>query len=763
MRLATCLLLLLSIGCDCASPPVSQCTTDAECAADQICRDDRCVARPTLDGGDLPDTGTFDAGPRRVDAGCPAATVECGRACCGDGEICRFDACVSDLGACTDNDNCWGDSYCVDGRCIPYGVPTGYVNDEMCSRNIDIEAIVPQVQCRWTGPPDGDPRPAEIQVMATPIVVDLDLDADPSTLAPSIVFVSFPTAGSYRQPGVLRIIDGRSCMQQFSFPDAADATMSPASVAAADLDGDGRAEIIAVGHTGGLKAFGYDAATRTFARLWTSGVCDGAGGRTADDTGGPDEWAGPSVHDLDDDGVPELIYGNTVYGADGCVITASLGYRSYSQGVVQVIADVDEDGRMELVAGDGIWEFDRSVMDWVAEPYFTGTGARGQVAVADFGSFPVAALADADFPEVAVVSSGQVRVQTIDGAVVFGPVAIPAGGTGGAPTIADFDGDGRRELASAGGGAYAVFDLDCQSAGVTGTCASGRTDGILWTQPSQDASSNVTGSSVFDFDADGAAEVVYADECFLRVYDGATGTVRYSAARSSGTTYENPVIADVDGDFHSEIVSAVNDYAGALGCPSTDPLRADATFETNHGIVVLRDEMDRWAASRPVWNQHAYAVTHVGDRGEIPRTSAVARNWGDPGLNNFRQNVQGDLDALGLADLTAASEAGPLMVLCEPDGTATLPAQICNRGTLPLAAGTEIAFRLGAPDGAELCRAPVPVALTVGMCTEVTCTGVLRTEMEDLFVVVDPNGLEEECWEGNNVSILRDVRCQIVE
>jgi len=103
------------------------------------------------------------------------------------------------------------------------------------------------------------------------------------------------------------------------------------------------------------------------------------------------------------------------------------------------------------------------------------------------------------------------------------------------------------------------------------------------------------------------------------------------------------------------------------------------------------------------------------------------------------------------------------MILCETDGTATFPAQSCNRGTLPLAAGTEIAFRFDAEDGPELCRAPVPVALTVGMCTEVTCTGTLPSEMVDLYVVVDPDGLEEECWEGNNFAVLEDVRCQTVE
>jgi hypothetical protein len=123
---------------------------------------------------------------------------------------------------------------------------------------------------------------------------------------------------------------------------------------------------------------------------------------------------------------------------------------------------------------------------------------------------------------------------------------------------------------------------------------------------------------VFDFDADGKAEAVYADECFLRVYEGATGKVVYSASRSSGTTYENPVIVDVDGDYHTEIVSAVNDYAGTLNCPATDPLMPTTTFAQSHGIVILRDEQDRWAASRPVWNQHAYAVTHVGDHGRSP-------------------------------------------------------------------------------------------------------------------------------------------------
>jgi hypothetical protein len=746
------LIALLFAGCDCGGGG-TPCASDTDCATSEMCRDGTCVA--TVDAGDV-DSGSMPG----EDAGraCPSGQTMCGAVCCGASEICRFDACVSDLGACTTSNDCWGDSYCVDGRCVPYGVPPGYDHDESCTRNIDIETLVPEVQCAWTGPAAGDAFPTWYHVMATPIVIDLDLDEDIATLAPSIVFITFPTLGNYGQPGVLRIIDGATCTDQFAFPLAEDQAMSPGSPAAGDLDGDGRAEIVVPGHAGGIKAFRYDADTNTFARIWSSATCS-AGGRTPDLTGGPDEWAGPSIHDLDDDGVPEIIWGATVYDRDGCVITASLGYPVYNNGVIPVLADVDEDGRVELVQGDGIWEY--TARDWVRETYFTGAQPRGQVAIAELGDFPLASLGR-DGPEIAVVSAGFLRVQTLEGTTVFGPFAIPGGGVGGPPTIADFDGDGRREIASAGGGAYAVFDLDCVAGGDTTRCAAATTNGVLWSQPSQDNSSNVTGSSVFDFDFDGAAEVVYADECFLRIYDGRTGTVRYSASRSSGTTYENPVIVDVDGDFHSEIVSAVNDYAGANGCPATDPLRPTTSFARSHGIVVLRDAMDRWAASRPVWNQHAYAVTHVGLRGEIPRTSAWMENWRDPTLNNFRQNVQGELDALGLADLTAASEAGPIRVLCDA-GIATLPAQICNRGTLPLAAGTEIAFRVSAQDGVELCRAPVPVALTVGMCTQVTCTGTLPEETVDLYVIVDPDGEERECYEGNNVAVLREVMCMDIE
>ncbi|MDP3278839.1 MAG: VCBS repeat-containing protein [Deltaproteobacteria bacterium] len=766
-----------------ADPNAGSCTSNAQCPSGQQCVSDRCVVgTPAMDAGGVDardsdgmdaggdggnvasDTGAMEDGARGdiVQDGpvCPAARA-CPSTCCAMDQRCAFGTCVRDLGTCMQDNECQSDSYCADGVCVPYGVPPARQTNPMCTRTISIDSLAPAVQCRWTGPPMGDAFMGHNQAMSTPIVADLDLDNDPTTLAPSIVFASFPTtSGTYNNPGILRIIDGRDCAHQQTFGEAGDAVVATASPAIADLNGDGRNEIVAVAMGGGLLMFRYDAGMTRYVRAWRSGTC-AAGGMRTPDTLGAATWGGPAIHDLDDDGVPEIIHGGVVYDTNGCILDQAQGYQAYSHGVLPVIADVDSDGRMELVRANGIFEWNTMTRRWVAEPYFTvGSLSPGQVAVGELASVPLARLGGMDGPEVVVVASGTVRVQTLEGTVIFGPFPVPGGGVSGPPTIADFDGDGRAEFATAGGAQYVVFDLDCVPGGTATRCVqpTPRMDGVLWSRPSQDRSSNVTGSSVFDFDADGRAEAVYADECFLRVYEGGTGRVVYSAPRSSGTAYENPVIADVDGDYRSEIVSTVNDYAGALGCPATDPLFAASRFALNHGVVVLRDEMDRWAASRPIWNQHAYHVTHVGDLGEIQRSSLVRQNWRTPGLNNFRQNVQGSLAARGLPDLTVTADPGPLVLMCAGD-RATLRARVCNRGTLPVGPGAAVLFR-EAPMGTSLCGATTSSMIAPGGCVNVSCDASLPARTIDVSISVNQDAMPlDECLRDNNRSTIRSVYC----
>ncbi|MBX3272171.1 MAG: hypothetical protein KF729_18035 [Sandaracinaceae bacterium] len=561
-RVTLALVTLSLAGCDCAGTPPAGCDSDDDCGLER-CIDGRCVPRGDgggMDGGERVDGGGRDAGGGD-DAG---PCTPCGAACCAEGEVCVESACVTPGPECTTSDDCLDDAYCHEsGRCLPYGVPPTRDRDPSCNRFVLAGVFAPTLQCAFDTAPAGDAFPSHVHVLSTPLVVDFGIGRRPGEAPrPSIVAVfDDGVDGSSEQPtGVIRILDGATCALTAELGSLQLVSHS-SPPAVGDLTGDGRPEIVAYKAGGGLVAFGYDDAAGAWSVLWRSTLADGV--TAHEPTGGG--WAGPSLVDLDDDGVPEILRGGLVYGADGRLIDGSIGQLIYSQGIFGVVADVDADGNPELVAGHSVWEWDRAASAWTPEPYFAGGTAAGHVALADFGHFPGRNDWPAQTPEVAVISAGQARVQTLDGTLVFGPVAIPGGGTGGPPTIADFDGDGRPEFSLAGANALSVFDLDCTPAGAIGTCGPGRTDGVLWSQPAQDQSSNVTGSSVFDFEGDGRAEVVYGDECFLRVYDGQSGDVLFSQARSSCTWYENPVIADVDGDFNAEIVIGDNFNCGPGG------------------------------------------------------------------------------------------------------------------------------------------------------------------------------------------------------
>ena len=739
---------------------------------------------------------------------------------CEAGAVCRYGACLPPPTLCAANVDCPGDRYCDTGagECLPWGIGPGGDRDPACRRAPVPGVFLPGTQCEWAGPPLGDAYPAHVNVLATPMVATLYRQGD--NPAPSIVFPSYnytdaggescvgTAPASYY--GVIRVIDGRTCAQQATI--AAPPVIASAPVAIADLGGDPTPEIVAARLDGGLVAFtllpgGWQVMWQTQSRL-ADDLCD---------------WAGPSIHDLDDDGTPEIVFYGAVYDAAGNLLddARALFSDAIGTGYIPVIADLDGDGAVEMVTGSQIFTWERGMRRWM--PVQALPIANGHVAVADFGTFPQngqdsRAVLDG-IAEIAVVYAGVVKVFNVYGRELFSASLQALGGgiagNGGPPVVADFDGDGRVELGVAGGTAYHVFDLDCRGTPDPAACPSRRTDGIAWLAPSQDELSSSTGSSAFDLDGDGRAEVLYGDECFTRVYDGTTGKVLASRARTSCGWYANPVVADTDADYGAEVVTTSNASCG-VACPAVDPIfdgvgcLADAdcprpsrcgrdrpddalgrcrctgdadcggdglvcrdpiggispagrACRASHpagpatGVRVLADRGDRWTSARGIWNQHAYSVTHIDGAGKVPRTSQWARNWTQPGLDNFRQNTPADGLAAGAApDLTVRRAD----VACEAGGGATITAEVCNRGTEPVAPGLPVTVYAAGPPAAARCTAATGAPLAPASCAEVSCrwTGAPGEGYVAADDRGDGTGTGLECREDNNQIALR-VNC----
>ncbi|MEL7239892.1 MAG: VCBS repeat-containing protein, partial [Planctomycetota bacterium] len=391
---------------------------------------------------------------------------------------------------------------------------------------------------------------------------------------------------------------------------------------------------------------------------------------------GPEQSGSVTLVNLDAAGPAEIIFGAAVFDANGRLVFEGGEGRGFGgQGPISCVADLDGDGRPELIAGRTAYAFTGSVAASTLEGTvrFSATTPDGYCGVAD--------LDGDDAPEVVLVANGQIYVLQGQTGAVLASVVIPGGGHGGAPNIADFDGDGRPDIATAGASRYVV----------TRYLGMDRLE-VAWSAPTEDDSSSRTGSSVFDFDGDGRAEVVYNDEEFVRIYPGVEpdcvmsppgpacdgemndSEILFRDLNSSRTRTEYPVVADVDGDFKAEIVFPTSNEADFL-----DPaLTGDA------GIEVWRDRLDNWVATPAIWNQHAYHITNVTLDGRIPVEEAAS--WLTPPqapFNSYRRNAQGARAAQCAPDLVV-EQVQQISSRCP---TLVVQAQVVNQGCLGVGPG----------------------------------------------------------------------------
>lgn len=697
-------------------------------------------------GGD--NTDDSDGGMSEPDMGGPDYKTCGAGATCPLGYTCYKNRCVPDLGHCCKDDDCQNDTHCTvqEGSGDSCGIcienKAGEF-DPMCKGNgfAAAEFKSPQDFCQW--PAVGTTPPARDVVM-TPLVIDLDGDKQPE-----IVFAPQANSGPER----LVAIRGKDCSVIY---DVVANLQGFSQLAAGDLDGDGKPEIVGLLSTG-TAAYGHPIAVFN----GMTGALLAQSTEPFQMSGASFDCSGPAIADVDGDGRPEIIVGGLVVrwnkgtGTLDTVWNKSVSAATW--GSLTLANDIDGDGKPEIISGNRI--FDGRTGSDKTPSIMLPLGQGGYSAIGDFNKDGAPDLvfvqSQKDDQKVAVIDIKNNRF-------LMPPAAIP-NGWGGPPTVADFDGDGTPDFGTAGPRSYFVFSLDCLKTPKPAKCK-GYYPGVLWQSVTKDASSGGTASSVFDFNGDGRAEVVYRDECWLRVYNGPDGKTIFARPITSGTALEMPIVADVDGDGHADLVVPSDSIQGNGYCNDQNPERETgmAHTGTTQGLFVLRDPMNRWMPSRSLWNQHTYHITNINEDGSIPATEIP--NW--TRYNNYRQNVQGTIvTSEPQADATSRGAPAPDQGDCTKEWK--LYAQICNRGSAAIMTMLPGTFYAKDPrlDPEVICTAYTKAPIQPGGCETVTCTWTNPPPLAvDLWFRANDDGKggkpQTQCKNLNDLAFIPGATCR---
>jgi hypothetical protein len=725
-------------------------------------------------------------GQECVDGACEDACesgVRCGdnqEQCCDVGDVCVGDACTTPGNACKDSYDCGPGFYCepVLQKCLPQPDPLD------CQVVPTFDNI--DVQLEWAHTKD--------QVIASPAVADLNGDGTPEL----VVNTTRATMGSDYPVGEVVCLDGATGTELWRIahdpPNNKFGAHGRSTLAIGDVSGDGMPDVIYAGRQkvdlpANNRLSAIHAVDGDGNLIWTSRKADNTIAEVQVENGAA------VLANLDNDPEAEIAFGAAIFDNDGLMVWnqnnagglvgsphkvtpnpvfADLLYR----GGVSTFADLNGDDKLELITGREAWN-----VNWVAgnPPMVsltqrwkdtTASGGDGWPSIGDLDSNGTPEVVLVAWPDIKILDgdTGQLWcgvdptgvMCNMNPALRTQPIKVPGGNLGGPATIADFDGDGRPEIGIATGADYRVFDLNrpmeqivkppndpMPAAGAIYT---------RWAQKAQDKSSAATGSSVFDFQGDGIAEVAYQDECFARVYDGATGTIQLEIMNSSSTIHEYPLVVDVDGDGNSEFVVVANLSDDGVGKANDLCKAATPNFVTRKGVFVYGAGSDNWVPTRKVWTMHTYHITNVDSNGNVPVSEQA--NWTVPGLNNFRQNDQG-AGVFNAADLTASLAVG----LDECSQSLVLQATIYNEGALGVPAGIDVTFYEGIDNtGTKLGTKPTTEALLTGGSTLVTWTvdAPPQGTKKNYYVEVDGgpnNGAIDECVDDNNGAVVTDAEC----
>ena len=360
-------------------------------------------------------------------------------------------------------------------------------------------------------------------VISPPLVADVNLDT-----TPEIVVISYPGTAA-QDNGVLRILKGDTGDLLHSSSDYVDYPQLASSTAPAlgNIDtNDPYPEIIAIHENQNtLVAFDHEAKV-----IWNKTYSNLSFGNNSAVT----------LADLNQDGTTEILVGAHVFSANGDWLWSG----AYGHGGgISIVANIDLQGLPEIIAGNTVYEYNTSTQLWTKR-WQNATYGDNVTAIANL---------DTNTPQPEIVLKYTNRLVVFDylGNVVW-DISENIDGYG-APTIGNIDSDSEPEIGAAGSNRYGVYDyvngvIQIYKMGIDDNTITGR-----------------TGSIMFDFDGDGNAVIVYVDEPSLRIFGGSPVTQLYSISNSNRTQREYPTVADVDGDGNAEILVPVSSTSSSVG------------------------------------------------------------------------------------------------------------------------------------------------------------------------------------------------------
>lgn len=423
----------------------------------------------------------------------------------------------------------------------------------------------------------------------------------------------------------------------------ADELSGAAALEVADVDGDGRTDIIVLKNLG-LAVNNAPVTSGPDQIAWLRNLGGGKLGAPID-IDVPSTPAGIAVTDLDHDRVPDLV----VYGTDSLMILRGLGEGRMAEAVVHQLGfaptflttgDLDADGNIDLILSakkDLIVLFGRGDGSFETAPVYSEPADRRTIAatmVADVTADGLPDLIVGGSRLLALVNQGsrQLVVREILPGDALGSIALDGGvgqlAVGIDPQsvhIADFNGD-------------TISDLLVENAGnKTASVLFGLGGGKFSEQVVYPTGDTTTSLQVHDMNGDGAPDMLLGCSDGIRVSAGQRdGTFREAQVVSTTPSVDGMVAADLNGD-------ALSDLAFLTSAQQTSDGRHPRTLHvlTNQGDGVFLPGA-------------TYGLT----------TDKFAVSPGGPTA------VAGDFDGNGTTDLVVAS-GNPVLLLYLNDGSAS--------------------------------------------------------------------------------------------